>query len=361
MKTIQKWHLLGRLFASDRPALEAPDARLSGDEWRSVAAFSVDHLVGPELYWHLSRMGALSLLPDDVVQGLEGAAELNALLHDDLRVVFSDLVHIANTLDILPVLVKGGIDVMSPHDSINASRLVSDLDVLVHPEDAARLHSALQDAGWRVDSKHPEDTLDYYLTFSHHYPPLWHPSLAQYVEIHARLGPTAAERDLGARILERAGVRTSAGGRFAVPSREDRIEHNALHHFRGVFSAKNFAPQSFRQSLDFWRLCALPEGAGLQDMMAREDQTGASVRLSVALAGSLFGGALPAADLRRNERLVQSMFFAGLDSRLVSSCREALRQGYRLRSWHKLFSCRYWRYRARLRSNSPGVRGRLLR
>ena len=246
------WLTLGKLFSPTPGLSKDLCVQLSQEEWQSVAVFALNNLVAPELFYRLTELGAMDLLSKDVAEGLEGAAELNALAHDDLRTIFADFTAIANGLGIVPIMLKGGIDVVSPDDAVNVSRMVSDLDLLVNEEEAPRLYDALLASSFRTDLNHP-DAFDPDGWTGHHYPPLWHPTLNQYIELHTCLGPSESDDHLLNELKETCLERRQSGFVFLVPSIESRLVHNSVHHFiRNI--GLDLQSRSFRQALDFSRL-----------------------------------------------------------------------------------------------------------
>ena len=347
MNNEYKWLTLGRLLSLNNEDLRGYSASLSNEEWQAIAVFSVDNLLGPELYCRLRDMGILCLTPEDVTLGLEGAYELNLLLHDDLKNVFTDFLRVSSSLKLTPILLKGGIDIISPYDSINQSRIVSDIDVLLNPENAATLYNRLKDFGWHSEDKYIYNHLDQYLKASHHFPPLWHPTIRQYVEVHSRLGSTAAERELGKYLTDRAEVRSHDGYNYAVPSLKDRLAHNVLHHYRSVFSHTNLTPQSLRQTLDFSRLQSKVNNFSIykfpDEKIVENNQLKLSLRLSLALTRLIDGKPSLLNEMEFREKFIHTLFYFGLKYRLIKFLQNLALQALRLRNWRNLFLVGFWK------------------
>lgn len=247
-----QWLTSGHLLCTcDERARIAAKTVLKANGWPTIAQFALHALVAPSLYARLAELDLLGQLPEDIRDGLEGAFELNQDNQQSLRSMFSDLLQTTHAHGITPIVLKGGIDIVSPLDQVVSARMVSDIDILVPPTEAEALFHRLQQDGWRADPVNrltPGKALR-----KHHLPPLWHPTLPQYIEIHSRIGDTHAERWLTEVIHSHCLDRQQNGCSYAVTDRAFRLVHNAahcmIHHDR---LAK--ASRSLRQSLDFARL-----------------------------------------------------------------------------------------------------------
>lgn len=343
------WKTLGAVFALNDSQARQSAIDVPQEEWQSLATFALQHLVAPELYHQLLRLNVLDRVPSNMAEALAGAAELNAILHSDLRATFKSVVQIANRLGITPIILKGGIDIISPSDAVNVSRMVSDLDILVNVDEARPLYDALRQDGFYNDEL-PSAVLEYCLALgsSHHFPPLWHPRILQYVEVHAALGTDPAEVELTKALREGSQLRRDFGAEFMVPSDGHRLSHNAVHHFIHHKALQSDA-RSFRQALDFARLferlqCASPTQT-IHEETSKEKGLGSAFRASASFAEKLFETVVPHAQLTSTERHAERRFWLRLSHPFLDGVYRLrwclIRNVSRLRNWHKIFDVGY--------------------
>jgi hypothetical protein len=349
MPDLWYWKTLGAVFALNDDKARQSAIDVPQEKWKSLATFALSHLVAPELYHQLLRLNVLQSLPSNVADALEGTAELNAILHDDLRTTFKSVVEIANGLGMTPAILKGGIDIVSPADAVNASRMVSDLDILVGVDDARPLYDALLQGGFYTEEM-PSALLNYSLSQgrSHHFPPLWHPEIRQYVEIHAALGRDPAEIALTAALREGSQTRRDLGIEFKVPSYEYRLSHNAVHHFIH-HRALQTDERSFRQALDFARLAKqLQHESSKQpifEITSKHEGIRGAFRVSASFASDLFDATIPHSPLTSSELRAEQRFWARGNNPILDWIYRiklfVFSQFSRLQNWRKIFDVEY--------------------
>jgi hypothetical protein len=104
----------------------------------------------PALYAALYDAGVLARLPHDVVQYLATLAERNALRNTRLRAQSLELVEALNRSGIVPTLLKGAAGLFAERpDRYAASRMVTDLDLLISADEVERALAALGALGYR--------------------------------------------------------------------------------------------------------------------------------------------------------------------------------------------------------------------
>ncbi len=343
------WLTLGKIFSEDPAPATSSIVDISATDWEQVAAFSLRQLVAPELYQRLLAADIASAVPPCVFDALEGAFELNQLVQADLMRMFRDACAVANGAGASPIILKGGIDVIVPEWSINRSRMVSDLDLMVEASAVDLVFRSLLKAGFRRDPLDLGEDLSTHLRHAHHCPPLWHGEVHQYVELHERLGSTEPERQLTAKMLHKALSMHSHGLDFRVPTAYDRIQHNAAHHcFRGMIT--NGERLAFRQLLDFYRLgrlwhsqCNSPVAI---DAGAVHPRIASAIRISATLSRRVFSahfqsGPLTASEIRTANRMWRRIESPSFD-RTYGRIKRIGRQIYRLKNWKKLFTTRFY-------------------
>src|SRR6185503_4285201 len=129
--------------AADREALVEAAAKLTN--WQAVPDAAEAHGLAPLLHHHLTTAGVV--MPTDVHQRLFGLA---ALHRDANRVRFRVLGQILDAFDIagISVLVLKGAALAHLVYPAPGLRPMSDVDLLVHPEQAALSQSVLADLGF---------------------------------------------------------------------------------------------------------------------------------------------------------------------------------------------------------------------
>jgi hypothetical protein len=105
-------------------------------------------LVTPAMYRALEASGALADVPDDVAQFMAELTALNDERNARLRHTAADAVKALNGAGIEPTLLKGMAIWASLPPNAQFSRMTSDIDLLVGPEEAQRAVTALQEAGF---------------------------------------------------------------------------------------------------------------------------------------------------------------------------------------------------------------------
>lgn len=169
-------------------------ATTSGDNQRIVSALAegderelqwiLDGGLGPLLHFavrdHLNRIPAGWR---DVLVSSDATARVRHACAVDTAI---EVIDVCRRLGASTILLKG----ISTSDQYYPSghlRPMGDIDVLVPREASEALESALLGLGYRSDMHHPRDEL------MHHLPPLVHPELDIWIEIHTGLFPAHDE------------------------------------------------------------------------------------------------------------------------------------------------------------------------
>lgn len=139
--------------ASDAIAVRALH---SGPPWPALLETANAAYLTPPLYAALARMAMLDSIPADVRDYLAALAERNALRNRRLKAQAAEAITALNRAGIVPVLLKGAgllFERAAPHA---ASRMVTDLDILVPRAEGARAVATLAGLGYRrIESRAP--------------------------------------------------------------------------------------------------------------------------------------------------------------------------------------------------------------
>lgn len=134
-------------------ALEALVAGLRGcpddrADWQAVIALANHCLLTPDLFSSLAHAGQIHRLPQDVREYLRFVHDCNLERNLRLRAQLGEAVAALNRRSIVPLLLKGAIPLfLSPPGRV-PSRMTSDLDVAVEPDEEATARACLEELGY---------------------------------------------------------------------------------------------------------------------------------------------------------------------------------------------------------------------
>lgn len=217
--------LLLRAAAGAGSALEGDLDRLDDAAWSALARQAIAFRLGPTLAGLIAQHGWTA--PDETVAGLERDRREHTLRALSQRRTLASLARRMNQLGMDHVVLKGGALVMAERRDRPVLRVMRDLDVLLAPDDAARLHADLLANGWTV----PPGFLRDADPGSHHLPVVADPENANLVELHFRLTKThwAGEPALRDRLLGNAIAVSSLGERVRVADPMSNFLHLLAH------------------------------------------------------------------------------------------------------------------------------------
>jgi hypothetical protein len=220
--------------------------------WETFVKLAGGSLVAPAVLEAARRNGIDDLLPAEVASFLEGMAVLNRQRNERIRSEAVELAALLNQRGVVPVLLKGGANLLSGLYAGPGDRVMVDIDLLVPESLLVDCASDMREHGYEVvaDNGYPA---------SHHYSPMARPGTAAAVELHARpiadphgglLSPdeifaTASPMHLGQAIL-------------AIPSARARIIH-AIAHTQLADHGYLYGRLSLRELLDYALLCETAE------------------------------------------------------------------------------------------------------
>jgi hypothetical protein len=254
--------------------------------WTEFADLATDQLVAPAVAHRLDQAGLTERLPDAVTRYFSAAHRLNhirnAQIDDECMAIAAAL----NEINITPVFFKGAGALLSGLYDDPASRVMSDLDILVPDARSSDCIGRLLAWGYGADGapRHPRDQ-------SHAV--LYPRQGAASVDLHRDVVAYPYQDLLPAQdVLDRAVPYNREGATFAVPSATHQAVINAahaqLHHNHGYIHGRlalrsllDMALISRRWSSDIdWR-----------EVADRFDRTGARTALDFHLIASreLFG------------------------------------------------------------------------
>jgi hypothetical protein len=273
-----------------------PPVLESHETWLRVYQLSTAHLVSPSLHAALAARDGLARLPADVRGALEALQTLNATRNRQLRRILRDTAAVLNRVGTEPILLKGAIALLPDQYPHAFQRVMGDLDLAVGEGQVLPAFRALQAAGFTTET--PEQAAIPESSDHHHAPPLFHPSINGYVELHRSvLGKRVPREVLSLPMLEAdSHVVEWEGVRLRVPSLEHRLLHNALHH-QVQDRAFDQDRHALRPLLEFALLRTSPEAAAIDwpGLLKHLDTYGMgdALRAQLLIVNHLFAQPLP--------------------------------------------------------------------
>lgn len=267
-------------------------------EPRRFARHAVRLGMAPMLWHHLKTEGAAGRLPADVARDLErtwyAQALYNSVALNELAGIVADL----SARGVTPVVLKGAALAGRLYEGI-ALRTLSDLDILVRPEEMAAADRVLRARGY-VQRRSPE--ADSFYAGHHHAAPYLPPRGGPRVEVHSGLvDPRQPLRPDVEAMRARARPARFGEAPALVFRPEDQLLHAALHlslsdrFVRGVKDLTDLDLLARLEGFDWDLLVASAEGVAL----------GRPIYYALLQARDVFGTPVPgpAWDRLRRHRL----------------------------------------------------------
>lgn len=126
----------------------ALNARLRAAAWARPLALANAHMITPALYARLAAAGELGGLPPDVRGYLAHIHRSNGRRNRALRGQILELVAALNAAGVRPMLLKGGLALLTGIYADPAARMIRDVDILVSPETVGTTIGVLRRLGY---------------------------------------------------------------------------------------------------------------------------------------------------------------------------------------------------------------------
>lgn len=207
-----------------QPDTSPPLATLDERAWQALADAALRHALAPYLWLRLQERNASSIIPPGIGESLQATHTLATLRAEAWQRQLEQVLRALNGTGVPTILLKGAHLGREVYPAALA-RPLSDLDLLVPPDDLSRAVRALGDAGYALPT--PEDWASY--RDHHHAPPVRRAGRLP-VELHATIEPCAPPFNLPLADLWTRARCTTAGGTGAyVLAPEDLLLHLAVH------------------------------------------------------------------------------------------------------------------------------------
>lgn len=147
-----------------KPALRALSEAFHGRlartvDWLGLLELANAALVTPALHQALARSGHKEAIPDDVAAFMAEVTARNAERNARLMEQAADAIGALNSAGVTPALLKGGAILATCNASGPYPRMMSDVDLLVRPDQVETAMGALQTAGFGISSDHRGENL----------------------------------------------------------------------------------------------------------------------------------------------------------------------------------------------------------
>lgn len=130
-------------------------------EWTSVIGLANQTLTTPALIDFVDQFA--SVLPEDVCAYIRQIYRRNVLRNDRLAGQLEEAVVAMNGQGVTPVLLKGAAMLATASDERRGVRLMSDLDIMVMPDDSERAVAALGAIGYEIHDRSPPESRRWYV------------------------------------------------------------------------------------------------------------------------------------------------------------------------------------------------------
>lgn len=209
-----------RRAAAVQRQLRDPQAR-----WETIVEYANNHLLTPALWVALRDAGFSSQLPADLAGYLEELHGLSIERNNQLRQQLLQAVRHLNKAGIRPVLLKGAAHLVCSIYPDPGVRVMSDIDLLVEPEQVTPAYELLMQLGYQPDDSCLHDYPDEH----HHCPPLFRPGDYASIEIHRRLMDSYEDLLAAPEALESARCIEYEDASMRLLSPTHRVLHNLVH------------------------------------------------------------------------------------------------------------------------------------
>jgi hypothetical protein len=184
-----------------------------------------DHLIIPAIYLKFQKHHILELLPNELVESLQGIYELNRERNEQILKQIDDIAAELNKENIQPVFLKGTANLLDGLYSDLGERLIGDIDLLVSENDYLRTAAILKACGYRH-----HETISYVdFTSRKHYPALHKNGAPASVEIHRIMVSDRLQAAIRPEDIFRDKEPISGKHGIYVPSDAHKLTHTFAH------------------------------------------------------------------------------------------------------------------------------------
>src|SRR4030042_407435 len=230
MKEFEAFFFLCRCVAfSEDDVKEASRLRkeiVTGNaDWEMIIQIADRHFILPFLYQRLKEKNLIGCLPLYAKLFLKTIFELNLSRNRMHIKQILEIARLLNSIDVEPLLLKGGATLFSGIYPSEGWRMMNDLDLLVPSSKVETCIRILTDAGYR-----PMKGVNLPETH-HHFLPLVHADYKTRIELHKDPIEAPYRFILGTKeIWEKSACLDQLGVCFHIPHPQHCVLHNVIHH-----------------------------------------------------------------------------------------------------------------------------------
>jgi Uncharacterised nucleotidyltransferase len=218
------------ILSSARPVSAEAVAALSRDDWAAISKIVRQHRLGPMLDNRHRERGPNWPIPEAIRTEWAQAARQAAMRALRIQATLMQIAECLSPIEVEFLVLKGGWLAWHAYPKPGL-RPMRDLDLLVDPDTALRVHSALVGIGFKSDADGP--ALEHALAHGKHLPPIQSAIHGINVEIHSRLYHAGSSASDGAEAMAGRVARKIAHrlGRFDIGylSPTDSLLHLIVH------------------------------------------------------------------------------------------------------------------------------------
>ncbi len=201
--------------------------------WELLATLAGIHLVTPTLRHALHGKGLTDRVPDDFRQFLDVVYQANLERNQSLRSQARSAIRLLNSVGVEPIPLKGVVGLLTGNEEGLGSRMMADIDFLIHPDAIELSREKLVSEGYYSEVQESE------FAGWHHSAPLSHRNERAPIELHRALyGETEPAWVENEELWVGATRERPDGLRFRLLSPHHEIAYNVfhseVHHNRGI-------------------------------------------------------------------------------------------------------------------------------
>lgn len=157
------------------------DKMTSGDmSWERLIRQADREMVTPTLWSALNKKRLLDAVPDETRELLRRRHQVNTVKNGQLKQQANEVAACLNAIDIVPIVLKGGVCFYESDAVVMGDRIMADLDFVVPEVDMDRCIEALRAAGYEPRGMAGE--------WTYHYLPMYRKGTLAEIEVHVFIG-----------------------------------------------------------------------------------------------------------------------------------------------------------------------------
>ncbi|MGB1090645.1 MAG: nucleotidyltransferase family protein [Oceanobacter sp.] len=201
-------------------------------DWMHIYEYALQFMVLPLVHKRLIEKQATDLVPEDFLTAIEAFHDANNQRNQHHQQILLDATEILNRAQITPLLLKGAHSLIGLPPEAD-TRMVSDIDLLVLDDRIEEAQALLIAQGYQEHTYETAAKTAQMKTVHHHLPPLNHPRLPGFLEMHRVPNGWRQHPKLVDELTSKHRQRHSLSERHSVyiMDLEARLIYNQVHHY----------------------------------------------------------------------------------------------------------------------------------